>query len=55
MVDALQGAAPTVYVVSRSGRVVWNDGRARYEHATEDLGERLGQAIERALDDSEHP
>ncbi|HET6883796.1 MAG TPA: hypothetical protein VFI31_26825 [Pirellulales bacterium] len=55
MVDALQGAAPTLYVVSPGGRIVWNDGRARYEHATEDLGTRLEKAIQQALDESEQP
>jgi thiol-disulfide isomerase/thioredoxin len=40
---------PTLLVIGRDGRVVWNDGSARFGHRTEELAKELSQAIERAL------
>ena len=49
-IDALRATAPTIFVVGVDGRVAWNDGRARYRHDFERLGERLEAAIEAALE-----
>ena len=40
---------PTLLVIGRDGRVVWNDGAARLGHSTDELASELSQAIERAL------
>ena len=40
---------PTLLVIGRDGRVVWNDGSARFGHQTDELAKALSQAIERAL------
>lgn len=48
-IDALQANAPTIFVVGADGRVLWNDGRARYRHEVAHLGEQLEAAIEAAL------
>jgi thiol-disulfide isomerase/thioredoxin len=40
---------PTLLVVGRDGRVVWNDGAARLGHRTDELGSGLSHAIESAL------
>lgn len=40
---------PTLVVVGRDGRIVWNDGAARLGHRTDELIRDLQEAIEGAL------
>ncbi|HEV3003004.1 MAG TPA: TlpA disulfide reductase family protein [Pirellulales bacterium] len=40
---------PTLVVVGRSGRIVWNDGNARRAHAPGPMLKELDRAIGRAL------
>jgi thiol-disulfide isomerase/thioredoxin len=40
---------PTLVVVGRDGRIVWNDGAARLGHRTDELIRSLEEAIESAL------
>jgi thiol-disulfide isomerase/thioredoxin len=48
-IDALQAHAPTLFVVAADGRILWNDGRARWHHDYVGLGRRLERAIDDAL------
>ena len=48
-IDALRANAPTIYVVGRDGRVLWNDSRSRFVHNISGLEKRLAWAIEQAL------
>ena len=43
---------PTIVVVGADGRIVWNDGSARFHHMDRGLQEGLEAAIERALDEA---
>lgn len=46
--------APTLYVVDASGKVLWNDGQARYRHkGPAELVKALRAELDRALDRAE--
>lgn len=53
-VHGLGAGAPTVFLVSRDGRILWNDNRTRYRHNIEELQGTLEDAIERALADQQN-
>jgi hypothetical protein len=40
---------PTLVVIGRDGRVVWNDGTARLQHRTDDAAPILFEQIKKAL------
>lgn len=46
----LPNSYPALVVIGRDGRVVWNDGAARYQHREGEVAPLLFEQIEKALD-----